>query len=38
MWEVRGDDWRLKEGEHELWDKLVEAAAMPEDIGKVIDL
>ena len=26
MWEVRGDDWRLREGEDTLYDELVRAA------------
>jgi hypothetical protein len=26
MWEVRGDDWRLKDGEYERYEELVQAA------------
>jgi hypothetical protein len=37
MWEVRGDNWRLKPGEAELYDRLVEAAPMYDNEGNVID-
>jgi hypothetical protein len=37
MWEVRGDDWRLKPGEAELYDRLVEAAPMYDAEGDVVD-
>lgn len=37
MWEVRGDDWRVKPGEAELHDRLVEAAPMYDADGHEID-
>ncbi len=37
MWEVRGDDWRLKTGEFELYDQLVDAAPVYDSEGNVID-
>ena len=37
MWETRGDDWRLKEGEGELYDELIESAPLYDDDGNVID-
>jgi hypothetical protein len=37
MWEVRGDDWRLKSGETDLYDRLVAAAPMRDADGNVID-
>jgi hypothetical protein len=37
MWEARGDDWRLKPGEAELYDRLVEAAPMYDAEGNVVD-
>jgi hypothetical protein len=37
MWEDRGDDWRLKPGEAELHDRLVEAAPMYDNEGNVVD-
>ena len=37
MWEVRGDDWRLRPGEADLYDRLVEAAPMYDPEGNVVD-
>lgn len=37
MWEVRGDDWRLKTGEAALYNQLVEAAPMYDSEGNVVD-
>lgn len=37
MWEVRGDDWRLKSGEDEMYNRLVEAAPMYDSDGNVVD-
>lgn len=37
MWEVRGDDWRLKPGEAEMYDRLVETAPIYDSEGNVID-
>jgi hypothetical protein len=37
MWEVRGDDWRLRSGEADLYDRLVEAAPMYDPEGNVVD-
>ncbi|QDU97412.1 hypothetical protein [Lignipirellula cremea] len=37
MWEVRGDDWQIKNGESALYDQLVESAAMYDDDGNVLD-
>lgn len=37
MWEIRGDDWRLKDGESEFYDQLVEAAPMYNREGNRID-
>jgi hypothetical protein len=36
-WEARGDDWRLRPGEAELHDRLVEAAPMYDAEGNVVD-
>jgi hypothetical protein len=37
MWEVRGDDWRLKAGESELYDRLVEEAPVYDSEGNLVD-
>ncbi len=37
MWEVRGDDWRLKPGETELYNRLSEAPTIYDDEGNVIN-
>lgn len=37
MWEVRGDDWPLKSGEDELYNRLVETAPMYDSDGNVVD-
>ena len=37
MWEVRGNDWQLKDGEGDLYDNLVESAPMYDSNGNVID-
>ncbi len=37
MWEVRGDNWRIKPGETELHDRLVESVPMYDREGNVID-
>jgi hypothetical protein len=37
MWEVRGDDWQLKSGEAELYDRLIEAAPVYDAEGNAID-
>ncbi|KAI9132947.1 hypothetical protein [Acaryochloris sp. CCMEE 5410] len=37
MWEIRGDDWRHKNGEQELYDQLIESAPMYDSEGNIID-
>jgi len=37
MWEIRGDDWRTKDGESQLYDQLVESALMYDDNGNIVD-
>ena len=37
MWEVRGDDWHLKDGEYELYDHLIKAAPVYDCDGNIID-
>lgn len=37
MWEVRGDDWHIKEGEADLYDRLIESAPMFDADGNVVD-
>jgi hypothetical protein len=37
MWEVRGDDWRIKNGESALYDQLVDSAPMFDTEGNIVD-
>ena len=37
MWEIRGDDWRIKEGEADFYDQFVEVAVMYDAEGNIID-
>ncbi|HEY4263252.1 MAG TPA: hypothetical protein VGM98_24030 [Schlesneria sp.] len=36
MWEVRGDDWQLKSGEAELWDRLMKESIAYDSDGNVV--
>lgn len=38
MWEVRGDDWHIKNGESALYDQLVESALMYDRDGNLVDM
>lgn len=37
MWEVRGDDWQIKDGEVDLYDDFVKTAPMYNNDGDVVD-
>ncbi|MAG92776.1 MAG: hypothetical protein CMJ48_03375 [Planctomycetaceae bacterium] len=37
MWEIRGDDWHIKDGDADLYDRLVDSAPMYDSDGNVVD-
>lgn len=37
IWEVRGDDWHFKDGEAELYDRLIEEALVYDADGNIVD-
>ena len=37
MWKIRGDDWRHKDNERDLYDRLVDSAPMYDCEGTLID-
>ncbi len=37
MWETRGDDWQIKDGESPLYHQLIDSAPLYDNDGKIID-
>lgn len=37
MWEVRGSDWHIKDGEDQLYDQLIDSSPIYDRDGNIID-